>query len=863
MQQCCTHSCFAGMFNKRTSIVSVMLFLLLLSSSSFANTTIDPEAEYDEVLILLNVPGAGQTQVSAVVVQDTVYLSVAQVFNFIRIKTLVSHNDKMISGFYITPDAPYAMYYARNEIEYKGTSVMLDKNAFFVTVSDVYLRLDLFSTIFDLECKFNFRNLSVIVSSQQELPVFKEMREAAIRANLSQLNGAETYDTVIGRSHNNFSFTMADWNIIYTKNFKQRDDTRLNVSLGGVLWGGETNISLNYRNNMPFTERQQFYQWRMVNNDHPFLKQVRVGKLVIPSISTIVFPIVGAQVTNAPATYRRSFGSYTVPYFIEAEWTAELYVNGNLVDYAKAAVTGTATFEVPLVYGYSAYRIRMYSPWGEEKIVEQNIVLPFNFLPHQEFEYTVTAGVVQDSVNSRFTRAIGNYGLTPKITVGAGIEYLSSVFNGATMPFVHASYRMSAALIVSGEYTYGVRSKIAASYRHPSNFQVEVNYTKYKQDQKAINNTFLEERKITASFPFRKSRLSLFTRTSLYQVVLPRSKYTTVESLFSGVIGKVNTNFTTYAFFTSQPKPFIYSSLTMSFRGPSKIIFTPQVQYEYSTMKWMSVRAELGKYINSKGYCHVFYENNFKNNFVSFGAGFKYDLSFALTGMAFISGTQGRSGIVNSAAGSLLYNANNKQVEFNNRSNVGRGLLTIAPFLDVNGNGKRDPGEAAVTGVSVRLNGGRVRLNKDSTILISDLESYSSYIIHLSELFENVAWNIKNKKLKVTAEANQFKRIDIPVSIQNEVSGAVFIADGNNGKGISGITVQLFQDGIIINEKISASDGFFAFDQLVPGSYEIRVNPWQIEKLGLSASAFSIPFNIKTDKDGDYVEGLKFMLKKK
>ena len=211
-----------------------------------------------------------------------------------------------------------------------------------------------------------------------------------------------------------------------------------------------------------------------------------------------------------------------------------LYVNNILVDYVKADASGFFTFEVPLVYGNSIVKLKFFGPWGEERTREQNINIPFNFLPEKTFEYTVSAGIVEDSLKSRFSRASVNYGLSRSLTVGAGAEYLSSVTSGPAMPFMNASLRITNNLLLSGEYTYGVRAKGTLTYRLPSNLQLDLNYTWYDKDQKAINYNYREERKAVVSIPLIIGKFSSYQRFTLYQIVLPSSKYTTGEWLFSG-----------------------------------------------------------------------------------------------------------------------------------------------------------------------------------------------------------------------------------------------------------------------------------------------------------------------------------------
>jgi hypothetical protein len=193
---------------------------------------------------------------------------------------------------------------------------------------------------------------------------------------------------------------MADWGVVATQTSQQglpeQDDNRLYLALGGVVAGGETDVALNYDNTYAFvTGSQQFFQWRYVDNDNPVLRQVTAGKIYTPSIASIYSPVIGLQFTNAPTVYRRSFGTYTLSYYSEANWVVELYINNTLVNYAKAPAAGFFTFKVPLVYGNSLLKLRFYGPWGEELSHEQNIQIPFNFLPVGEFEYTASAGIVR------------------------------------------------------------------------------------------------------------------------------------------------------------------------------------------------------------------------------------------------------------------------------------------------------------------------------------------------------------------------------------------------------------------------------------------------------------------------------------
>ncbi|MGF6844991.1 hypothetical protein QFZ51_000226 [Chitinophaga sp. W3I9] len=852
----------------------ITIFILLqtigMTSPAFARQEVSP---YYETSIFFMVQGIGGIELPALIVDDIAYLSVSDVFSFLQIRNTLSGSADTVSGTFITEQAIYLIDKTHNCIQYEGKTFVLQENELISTPVGLYLSTELFGRVFGLNCKFNFRNLSVSMDTKHELPVIREMRQQQMHQNINRLKGQVKADTVIGRDYPLFQLGMADWSVVTTQRGKGGNDTRASLSLGGTLAGGETNVALNYNNYgaqqsvmhdssdyrfRPFERRQQYYRWRFVNNDHKGLRQVIAGKIFAQSTASVYDPVVGVQVTNTPTTNRRTFGFYTLSNFTEPNWTVELYVNNELVDYAKADASGFFTFQVPLVYGTTIVKLRFYGPWGEERFREENISVPFNFLPHGEFEYTASAGVVEDSVNSRLGRVSFNYGATRLITIGGGVEYLSSVTTGETMPFVSASMRLASNLLFSGDYTYGVRAQGMMTWRLPANLLIEANYTRYKKGQKAIIFNYLEERKLAVSRTFVGRKLAVFSRLTLNQFILPGAKYTAAEWLMSGAILGVGANFTTYAVLAGQSDPYLYSNLALSFRLPKQLMITPQVQYEYMQKKIIGTRCELGKYFFRNGYLNMSYERNYRSNFSNVSIGIRYDFSFSQVGFS-ASRSNATSTFVQSARGSLILG---DFMDLTSRTSVGTGGIVIQPFLDLNGNGHRDKGEPKVAGLQIMVNGGRIIHNKrDTTIRILELEPYSNYLIDMRRSsFDNIAWRLKHPTVSVIIDPNRVKPVEVPVVVVGEVSGEVYL----NGKGLGRIVVCIYsEDGSLAARLLSESDGFFSFNGLAPGNYIARIEHAQLLTLGMTASPAFIPFYITGNEEGDVVDTLEFRLQTK
>jgi len=393
---------------------------------------------------------------------------------------------------------------------------------------------------------------------------------------------------------------------------------------------------------------------------------------------------------------------------------------------------------------------------------------------------------------------------------------------------------------------------------------IELDYANYVEGQQAIRFNYLEERKATLAIPLRLPFMRGFTRMSFKQNVYEFLTYNTADLTFSTTMGFVNANLSAFATWIDQNTPFIYGNLAMGIRLGRGFTLRPQTQFDYTNKEINIIKAELEKRILRSGYFSLGYEENLRAGFRSVDFSFRWDLSFAQTNLAarysndVLTTTQG-------ARGSLAFGSGNNYIHADNRSTIGRGGITITPFIDMNHNGIRDEDEPLASGLNVRINGGRMlRFVEDSLIRIVELEPYVSYLLELDESsLENIAWQLKNKLISVYIDPNQFKKIDIPVYPMGEVNGMVFLRTEVALRGQGRILVNIFNtDGIQVARSMSESDGLFTYLGLGPGSYYAEIDREQLERLGLAAEPPRTRFEIQAMSIGDIVDDLYFELKR-
>ncbi|MFY9821172.1 MAG: SdrD B-like domain-containing protein [Thermoanaerobaculia bacterium] len=193
------------------------------------------------------------------------------------------------------------------------------------------------------------------------------------------------------------------------------------------------------------------------------------------------------------------------------------------------------------------------------------------------------------------------------------------------------------------------------------------------------------------------------------------------------------------------------------------------------------------------------------------------------------------------ASFSLAAGANRTDVDFGYR---GAGVVGDRVWLDTNGNGVQDAGEAGINGVTVQLldGGGTVIATTttagDGNYGFSNLVAgtYSVRIVTSSlpagvsptyDLDGTATPNIATFSLGAGASRTD---VDFGYRGTASVGDRVWLdANGNGAQdagetGINGVTVQLLDGGgIVVGTATTAGDGNYTFSNLAAGSYSVRV----------------------------------------
>ncbi|HEX2977105.1 MAG TPA: SPOR domain-containing protein [Bacteroidales bacterium] len=242
--------------------------------------------------------------------------------------------------------------------------------------------------------------------------------------------------------------------------------------------------------------------------------------------------------------------------------------------------------------------------------------------------------------------------------------------------------------------------------------------------------------------------------------------------------------------------------------------------------------------------------------------GLRYNFNFAQTGVS-VRNSGKNTTLTEYARGSLIYDKKTEYLKFSNQNSVGRGAISIIPYLDLNANGLKDKGEPKAYGLNLHVSSGRVeKSEKDTTLIILGLEPYTNCFIDLDEnSFENISWRLPVKILNVAVDPEIVKHIEIPITVVGEASGTVQLEDPQFKGKSGGVIIRFYKDMKLAGSTMSEDDGYYSFFGLEPGNYKVQPDTNQLRKLNLVSEPMYSLFAILPGREGAFVEDIDFTLK--
>jgi hypothetical protein len=196
------------------------------------------------------------------------------------------------------------------------------------------------------------------------------------------------------------------------------------------------------------------------------------------------------------------------------------------------------------------------------------------------------------------------------------------------------------------------------------------------------------------------------------------------------------------------------------------------------------------------------------------------------------------------------------------RPNADSAAVAATLFHDLNGDGRRNPGEPAVPGAQVRIDRGpSYQTDKRGLGMMTGLPPLQAVDItaDLSSV-EDAALLPTTRGLELFLRPGQIARIDMPLQTSGDIEGEVKLRRANGDQSVAGVLVQAIDaSGKIIGESRTEFDGYFSIAGLPARPYRIRISPEQLQRLGLKD-----PGDIASgiSQTGEQIGKIRFLLER-
>ena len=572
--------------------------------------------------------------------------------------------------------------------------------------------------------------------------------------------------------------------------------------------------------------------------------------------------------------------TYTFRDALPLGWQVELYRNEELLGYQNQSDDGYFEFaDIPLLLGKNKFKLIFYGPQGQTKEKEEIIFFNGNLLNRgkgrlrldyiNKNRYLIETRDPPRSTSTGHNALIeAGYGLTDFLTVNVSAMTDSLELYEQWPP--RAVYRKDKQYVGGNLslFAYGIFSSIGTVidfdksvatldyYAQTSWWDWDITFEHLHYGEAVLARNLFRNTTMDTETLFRLNKnLSLFDVLTIplsysfrYFTVLHDSEtqaehaVSVSQTLPYNIY--LNAQYQYYNYYGNIPSEQMILTANRiagpwTLRGGATYNFTYDRLYntEFTAHYSLSSRMKLGaRYAyQSRNLLEHRYESVYSAN-----------LSY-LTKYGFISLEGGTSNWHNSYA-FIGYNVSfvpdwtNHHLYATGSKVQGTGALSTFAYMDTNGNGTFDKGEerlpkadfTTTPRVSVydshkRTSAGDVMLTHLPAYRDVDVEVDISQIDDTLSLLNTVG--TRSIKLRPA----QIMYLSFPIVVTGDIEGTVYLQDeSGRRKPFKGALVNLYKDGVLVNNKVSEFDGYYSFPGIPLGTYEIRLDPAQGAELDLA-----------------------------
>jgi hypothetical protein len=586
---------------------------------------------------------------------------------------------------------------------------------------------------------------------------------------------------------------------------------------------------------------EQEASYRRVIPGNRWLQQFSLGNVLTEGADAR--PIQGVTLTNAPFVRGLQFGDVAFSRPLPPGWEYEVYEGSRLVGFADDSRTGP--MNIPLRYGTTPLRVRLYGPAGE--VVESSVsyVIPVEQLRAGEWQYATGAGRCVAGCSGLWYADL-RHGFSRRLTVQGGADAQRDSGAQSMRPYGAVSFLPAPGWTTSIQarrnsyvrgsvqsYTDGhINGGVSAGLNYPGEGGVAVSTGTdavwFAQTTLRIKDVLprLTERAVILS-----SRLERPRRGGPSQWDLSSSVPIRVGMLDVGV----------------QSDPFAIVPGTP--QGPVLVRVAPTLSLGggiFRRLAYPVVRLEAGmqggELVQWEGSLSVQPGRGFVSMSVRHAPGLGGNQltvggSYALGLGRVLARMSNRGGATDggySASGAVAFGSVKRATPL---EYGGLGLSGVEGhvFRDLDADGKQGPGDEPIAGATVRIGGLKTRTDPAGRYSVWNVLPYQAVSVQLDTLtLEDPSWVPALPTRALRPSPQQYTNIEFALVRTREVAGLLIPGDRVPTPAGVGVELRDVASGAIHTAR-TFSDGAFYFSRVRPGIYRLTLTASSSAALGITS----------------------------
>ncbi|MEY4978538.1 MAG: hypothetical protein RLZZ352_808 [Pseudomonadota bacterium] len=553
-------------------------------------------------------------------------------------------------------------------------------------------------------------------------------------------------------------------------------------------------------------------------------------------------------------------------------WDVELYASGTLLAVVKAQADGLYRFiNVPLRYGINNFRAVMYGPAGQQRqeffqkrvgqsMLREGETHAYSYLAQPNTPVLSTRYSTVTPSKDWVGSARVDYGLASQVTLSTFLarsqyaDWVSGTGLAVDKLADYAGFSARSALTV-GELDAGVVKQMDGSLGKYANLIVPVgDYSlatslqlygdRFFSAGNRYENEWIQRRlRLRANSPFNWFHQDGFVTASLEKMDLENNGRVTLSTL-----SYMHALSNAYLNHNLESENFKRTVLGVN-RDSNKLRYRGFAAYRYEDINF---RAEVGYLLRG-------FDQGFE--FVALNADWQHDNGVSLNGNYTYrsNGTSTAQLRLNRKVKMLIWSlgvgkSTNSDYSFTASVGMNFGVgyspsigtiysehartpfsqLSTRLYHDVNRNGRFDQDvDRPVPNISAIVNNRRAEnaSNQDGLLHIDKVSTTRRQTIQLnSDDLAEYFLVAKVPGFQISARPGQEHHLPFDLMEMGEISGLMIVKERDGSKfPVSGVRLQVVnEDGVVVQETNSLSDGFYIFDKVYAGKWTIRLHPEQL-----------------------------------